>query len=172
MPGPFAEMRPAFPVMRRMLGVAVLGGLTLLPAAQADPATEKVRGFFCNAKTDQVAFLTLQAQGENEEIAANAVNKSLAKFSCAYYIPATAVHTGDHTVMDGGLVFKLQSYLFLPEKVERWTGSVLGAMPQQDAIDLAWLTPEEACAEQVQVEMNGGQGVLLRQAMAHVGRLP
>jgi ADP-ribose pyrophosphatase YjhB (NUDIX family) len=49
---------------------------------------------------------------------------------------------------------------------------VLGdCQPQHDAIDLAWLTPEEACAEQVQVEMNGGQGVLLRQAMAHVGRL-
>lgn len=44
--------------------------------------------------------------------------------------------------------------------------------PQQDALDLAWLTPEEACAEQVQVEMIGGHGYLLRQAMAHVGRLP
>ena len=43
--------------------------------------------------------------------------------------------------------------------------------PQQDALDLAWLTPEQACSEQVQVEMNGGQSVLLRQAMAHVGRL-
>jgi hypothetical protein len=50
---------------------------------------------------------------------------------------------------------------------------VLGdCRPQQDAIDLAWLTPEEACAEQVQVELNGGQGLLLRQAMAHVGRMP
>jgi ADP-ribose pyrophosphatase YjhB (NUDIX family) len=49
---------------------------------------------------------------------------------------------------------------------------VLGdCRPQQDAIDLAWMTPEEACAEQVQFEMNGGQNVLLRQAMAHVGRL-
>jgi ADP-ribose pyrophosphatase YjhB (NUDIX family) len=49
---------------------------------------------------------------------------------------------------------------------------VLGdCRPQQDAIDLAWMTPEEACAEQIQIEMNGGQGVLLRQAMAHVGRL-
>ena len=49
---------------------------------------------------------------------------------------------------------------------------VLGdCRPQQDAIDLAWLTPEEAAAEPVQVEMNGGQGLLLRQAMAHVGRL-
>lgn len=44
--------------------------------------------------------------------------------------------------------------------------------PQQDALDLAWLTPEEAASEQVQVEMNGGQGLLLRQAMAWVGRLP
>ncbi len=44
--------------------------------------------------------------------------------------------------------------------------------PQQDALDLAWLTPEEACGEQVQVEMTGGHGYLLRQAMAYVGRLP
>ncbi|MDT0166933.1 NUDIX hydrolase family protein [Actinotalea sp. AC32] len=44
--------------------------------------------------------------------------------------------------------------------------------PQQDALELAWMTPEEACSEQVQVEMTGGQGYLLRQAMAHVGRLP
>ncbi|WP_129338346.1 NUDIX hydrolase family protein [Cellulomonas endophytica] len=50
---------------------------------------------------------------------------------------------------------------------------VLGdCRPQQDAIDLAWVTPEEACAEDVQMEMHGGQGLLLRQAMAHVGRMP
>ena len=44
--------------------------------------------------------------------------------------------------------------------------------PQQDALDLAWFTPEEACSEAVQVEMHGGQGLLLRQAMAWAGRLP
>ncbi|WP_098454844.1 NUDIX hydrolase family protein [Sanguibacter antarcticus] len=43
--------------------------------------------------------------------------------------------------------------------------------PQQDALDLAWLSPEQACSEGVQAEMYGGQGVLLRQAMAFVGRL-
>ncbi len=43
--------------------------------------------------------------------------------------------------------------------------------PQQDSLDLAWMTPEEAASEPVQVEMTGGQGLLLRQAMAHVGRL-
>ncbi len=42
--------------------------------------------------------------------------------------------------------------------------------PQQDAIDLMWVTPEEAVSEQVQIEMHGGSGFLLRQAMAHVGR--
>lgn len=44
--------------------------------------------------------------------------------------------------------------------------------PQQDALDLAWITPEEACGEEIQLEMSGGHGYLLRQAMAHVGRLP
>ena len=43
--------------------------------------------------------------------------------------------------------------------------------PQQDALDLAWLTPEEVCGERVQAEMTGGHGYLLRQAMAHVGRM-
>ena len=50
---------------------------------------------------------------------------------------------------------------------------VLGdCRPQQDALDLAWLTPEEACADTVQVEMSGGRGLLLRQAMAWAGRMP
>ncbi|GAA2725248.1 NUDIX hydrolase family protein [Cellulomonas aerilata] len=44
--------------------------------------------------------------------------------------------------------------------------------PQQDSLDLAWLTPEEAVSRPVLGEMNGGQGLLLRQAMAYVGRLP
>jgi len=113
--------------------LAAIAALCLIPSANADMATERVRGFFCNGKSDSIAFLALQAKGENEEMAANAVNKSIAKFSCAYYIPATAVHTGDHTVMDGGLVFKLQSYLFLPEKVERWSGSVLGSLQDSAA---------------------------------------
>jgi hypothetical protein len=92
--------------------------------------TERVRGFFCNAKSDSIAFLTHQAQGENEEIAANSVNKSLAQFSCAYYLPADAIYTGDHTVIERGVVYKLQSYMFLPEKVERWTGSAIGSLQQ------------------------------------------
>lgn len=113
---------------RRHLCAAGMAAAFVVPAVNAGPALERVRGYFCNAKRDSVAFLQLQAKGENEEMAANAVNKSIAEFSCAYYIPATAVHTGDHTVVEGGLVFKLQSYLFLPEKVERWSGTVFGSL--------------------------------------------
>ena len=44
--------------------------------------------------------------------------------------------------------------------------------PRQDALDLEWFTPEEAASRQLREEMTGGQGVLLRQAMAHVGHAP
>ena len=43
--------------------------------------------------------------------------------------------------------------------------------PRQDALDLVWFTPQEACSPMVQQEMLGGQGMVLKQALAHVGRL-
>ena len=41
--------------------------------------------------------------------------------------------------------------------------------PQQDALDLTWLTPDEALDPGLQAEMDRGHGVLLRQALAHLG---
>ncbi|MBR7742826.1 NUDIX hydrolase family protein [Phycicoccus sp. BSK3Z-2] len=41
--------------------------------------------------------------------------------------------------------------------------------PQNDALDLTWLTPDEALDPGVQAEMDRGHGVLLRQALAHLG---
>jgi ADP-ribose pyrophosphatase YjhB (NUDIX family) len=43
--------------------------------------------------------------------------------------------------------------------------------PRQDALDLVWFTPQEACSDAVMQDMTGGQGTLLRQALAHVGCL-
>lgn len=127
------------PRLRRMVRNAIAPALVtafcLSPAASAGPSVERVRGFFCNAKSDQIGFLSLKAQGENEELAANAVNKRVGGLSCAYYLPASAIHTGEHTVIEGGLVFKLQSYLFLPERVERWNGGALGSLRQTGARD-------------------------------------
>ncbi len=41
--------------------------------------------------------------------------------------------------------------------------------PQQDSLDLTWLTPEEAAHPAVLDEMDRGHGVLMRQALAHIG---
>ena len=41
--------------------------------------------------------------------------------------------------------------------------------PRQDALQLAWVTPNEARDPQVLAEMQGGQGVLLQQALASLG---
>jgi ADP-ribose pyrophosphatase YjhB (NUDIX family) len=41
--------------------------------------------------------------------------------------------------------------------------------PQQDALELTWLTPLEAADPAVLAEMYGGQNVLLQQGLAHVG---
>lgn len=44
--------------------------------------------------------------------------------------------------------------------------------PQQNALDIVWLTPEEAASEDVAQEMSGGQDVLLRRGLAFCGVLP
>ncbi|MCM3554039.1 NUDIX hydrolase family protein [Janibacter melonis] len=41
--------------------------------------------------------------------------------------------------------------------------------PQQDALDLSWLTPGEASEPGLLADMGGGHGVLLRQALSHLG---
>lgn len=109
--------------------MAALGAACLAHGASAgDGQAERVRGYFCDAKADQIAFLNLKARGETEVMAANAVNKHAAKMSCAPYLPAMAIAGKEQTVMKDGLVYKLQSFVFLPEKVERWSGTVLGSL--------------------------------------------
>ncbi|WP_106535907.1 NUDIX hydrolase family protein [Haloactinopolyspora alba] len=44
--------------------------------------------------------------------------------------------------------------------------------PRQDALDLVWLPPSDAADDAVQKEMLGGHGLLLRQALAHLGYPP
>ena len=43
--------------------------------------------------------------------------------------------------------------------------------PRQDALELTWMTPQEAASDAVSAEMEGGRGVLVRAALASVGRL-
>ena len=41
--------------------------------------------------------------------------------------------------------------------------------PQQDALQLTWLTPQQTRDELLLAEMTGGQDVLLQQALSHLG---
>ena len=43
--------------------------------------------------------------------------------------------------------------------------------PQQDTLEVGWFTPREALLPEVQAELVNGHGAILRQALAHVGRL-
>lgn len=44
--------------------------------------------------------------------------------------------------------------------------------PSQSALDLAWVSPQEAVSPGVAAEMNGGRDRLVRMALAHAGALP
>lgn len=44
--------------------------------------------------------------------------------------------------------------------------------PAGSALDLVWMTPQEAASDEVAHEMTSGQGKLVRMALAHVGQLP
>lgn len=41
--------------------------------------------------------------------------------------------------------------------------------PRQDALALTWMTPRDAVRDEVAAEMEGGRGVLVRQALASIG---
>jgi ADP-ribose pyrophosphatase YjhB (NUDIX family) len=44
--------------------------------------------------------------------------------------------------------------------------------PSETALDLVWMTPQEAASPEVAREMTSGQGKLVRMALAHLGQLP
>jgi len=41
--------------------------------------------------------------------------------------------------------------------------------PRQDALELTWLTPQEALSSAVLADLDGGRGNLIKQALAHMG---
>ena len=43
--------------------------------------------------------------------------------------------------------------------------------PRQDALEVTWMSPDEAASDALAAEMEGGRGTLIRQALASVGML-
>jgi hypothetical protein len=44
--------------------------------------------------------------------------------------------------------------------------------PRQDALELTWMTPQQAVSASIVADMEGGRGALVRAALASVGVLP
>lgn len=44
--------------------------------------------------------------------------------------------------------------------------------PRQDALELSWVTPEQALSPEIQAEFVGGREKLIAQALAHLGVMP
>ncbi len=135
----------SFPKIRsRGIAAAFTAVLVVVSVpVSANPAAERVRGFFCNSKADQIAFLEQQARGENEEMAANTVNKSVEQASCAYYLPLQAIPGKEETIFSGGLTFKIQKFVFLPEK-ERALGRRRHGDHHDEFLRKQHLTPDVA----------------------------
>lgn len=113
------------------LALILSGAATWVVAEESRPMTE-VRGIFCDSDEATIAFLRNRAEGESEIIAANSVNKAMGKQVCAEFLPAMAIVGEEKTVMQDGLVFTIQSYIFQPENVTRWTGSYYGSLPRKN----------------------------------------
>lgn len=107
--------------------LALLSLIVSAHAAYADDAV-RVEGYFCDTRQDQIAFLTMRATGENEIMSADAVNKSAGRQTCAPYMSVEVVPGNERTMIDGGVVFKIQSFTFLPEKSEKWSGTFFGSL--------------------------------------------
>lgn len=97
-------------------------------ALAAEPV--RVGGYFCDTRQDQMAFLSLRVAGENEIMAANAVNKSAGKQTCADYNSVSAIPGVENVVTTDGLVLKVQSFTFLLENAEKWAGTFFGMLNQ------------------------------------------
>lgn len=106
--------------------VSLLTVSTATAVASAAPPT-RVGGYFCDSSDDHVAFLTRRALGENAILAANAVNKVAGRQTCADYISVEGIPAGEKVVLKHGIAYKMYRVIFLPEKVERWTGRMVDA---------------------------------------------
>lgn len=102
----------------------------ILAAAHTANASDAVRvgGYFCDTRQDQIAFLTMRASGENEIMSADTVNKTAGRQTCAPYMSVEVIPGSEKTMIDNGLVFKMQSFTFLPEKSEKWAGTFFGSL--------------------------------------------
>ncbi|WP_026531101.1 NUDIX hydrolase family protein [Haematomicrobium sanguinis] len=143
----------AIPVRLDSLGYVTEVGLLL----QATPAGQMVRTFVSGRvmhKETIRAALLRHLEKDLGSLALPQLPPSLVPFTVAEYFPAPS---------QSGLTDDRQHAVALAYIIP-----VNGeCYPRQDALELAWMTPEEALSPYVQDEFHGGRQDLLRQALAY-----
>jgi len=147
----------AVPVRVDELGVVTHVGLLLRQAADGSLSRMVVSGRVLYGERIRDALLR-HLEKDLGPVALPRIPASLQPFTVAEYFPTQGV-TPYHDPRQHAVAL---AYIV----------PVAGdCRPRQDALDLVWFSPQEAASPLVQQEMSGGQGVVLKQALAHVGCL-
>ncbi|WP_370326907.1 DUF4916 domain-containing protein [Euzebya sp.] len=148
----------AIPVRANHLGEVEKVGLLLRPRPDGSVSRAIVSGRVLYGETVREALwrhLTKDLGPEADPL----LPAEVAPFTIAEYFP-TPERTGFSDIRQHAV-----SLVFIVPV----TGE---CAPSQDALEFSWLTVEDATSPLVATEMSGGQDILIRRAMAHVGRLP
>jgi ADP-ribose pyrophosphatase YjhB (NUDIX family) len=148
----------AIPVRVDALGHVTEIGLLLRQAADGTISRLIVSGRVLHGERVREALLR-HCEKDLGPLALPRIPVETAPFTVAEYFPDAAV-TGYHDPRQHSV-----SLVFIvPVDGE--------CEPTQEALDLAWYTPQEVVTPSVIGQMTGGQDRLLRLALAHVGQLP
>ncbi|NKX56437.1 NUDIX hydrolase family protein [Arthrobacter mobilis] len=145
----------AVPVRLDALGYVTEVGLLL----QATPDGEIVRSFVSGRVMYRETIRAALLRHLEKDLGALALPQlpaSPAPFTVAEYFPSPS---------ETGLTDDRQHAVALAYVIPV-TGE---CQPRQDALELTWMSPQDALSPEVQAEFTGGRGNLLRQALAHAG---
>jgi ADP-ribose pyrophosphatase YjhB (NUDIX family) len=145
----------ALPVRLDPMGYVSEVGLLFTADEQGQMTRAFVSGRVRHRETLRAALLR-NLEKDLGPLAMPQLPPSMAPYTVAEYFPSPS---------QSGLIDERQHAVAL-EYVIPVRGE---CVPRQDALELSWLSPEEALTESVLAEFSGGRAELLRQALAHVG---
>ncbi|MCP3425803.1 NUDIX hydrolase family protein [Rothia sp. AR01] len=145
----------AIPVVLDPLGNITEVGLLLRPNEEGTMVRSFVSGRVHYRETVRAALLR-HLEKDLGPLAMPQMPFTLAPFTVAEYFPAPS---------QSGLTDERQHAVALCYIVPV-TGD---CEPRQDALQLSWLTPDEAVSPSIQEEFEGGAGDLVHRALAHAG---
>jgi hypothetical protein len=147
----------ALPVRVDSLGQVVQVGVLLRGSASGELTRTLVSGRVYHGESVREALLR-NLEKDLGPTAFPQVPASIVPYTVAEYFPLPGVTP----------LYDPRQHAVALEYIVPVTGE---CNPRQDALELTWLTPEEAASPAVLDEMEGGRGTLLKQALAAASAL-